>query len=76
MLRAVLEYLDAVQLLLWYSIESQESVQGSHMMHPVVHRLVEQQSNSHPTFGAKSSTALFHDRVVDKRTSNQSTKKF
>jgi tetratricopeptide (TPR) repeat protein len=32
-------YLDAVRLLLRYSmIESQESVQGSHMMHPVVHR--------------------------------------
>jgi tetratricopeptide (TPR) repeat protein len=32
-------YLDAIRLLLRYSlIESQESVQGSHMMHPVVHR--------------------------------------
>ncbi|KAK5653385.1 hypothetical protein OQA88_8870 [Cercophora sp. LCS_1] len=32
-------YLDAVRLLLRYSmIESQESAQGSHMMHPVVHR--------------------------------------
>ncbi|KAK4206258.1 P-loop containing nucleoside triphosphate hydrolase protein, partial [Rhypophila decipiens] len=32
-------YLDAVRLLLQYSmIESQEAVQGSHMMHPVVHR--------------------------------------
>jgi tetratricopeptide (TPR) repeat protein len=32
-------YMDAVRLLLRYSmIESRESVQGSHMMHPVVHR--------------------------------------
>ncbi|KAK3934113.1 Tetratricopeptide repeat-domain-containing protein [Diplogelasinospora grovesii] len=32
-------YLDAARLLLRYSmIEAQESVQGSHMMHPVVHR--------------------------------------
>ncbi|SPQ22632.1 1f99ae8a-4da0-4fc0-93be-a6c3ebe73771 [Thermothielavioides terrestris] len=32
-------YLDAVRLLLRYSmIDSQESVPGSHMMHPVVHR--------------------------------------
>ncbi|KAL2115914.1 hypothetical protein VTJ04DRAFT_10169 [Mycothermus thermophilus] len=32
-------YLDAVELLLRYSmIESHESVQGGHMMHPVVHR--------------------------------------
>ena len=32
-------YLDAARLLLRYSmIEAQESVQGSHMMHPAVHR--------------------------------------